>query len=120
MPALARDAARKGAELLVNITSDAWFGRSLAPHQHHLIAAFRAIENRRYLVRSTTTGLSAVVQPARPDHRPDPALRRGDGQGDRQPAERSHRLHHLGRRSPLVGAAGGERRIGDREAEAAI
>jgi apolipoprotein N-acyltransferase len=63
VPALAREATRKGAELLVNISSDAWFGRSLAPHQHHLIAAFRAIENRRYLVRSTTTGLSAVVDP---------------------------------------------------------
>ena len=63
VPALAREATRKGAQLLVNITSDAWFGRSLAPHQHHLIAAFRAIENRRYLVRSTTTGLSAIVDP---------------------------------------------------------
>ena len=63
VPALAREATQKGAELLVNISSDAWFGRSLAPHQHHLIAAFRAIENRRYLVRSTTTGLSAVVDP---------------------------------------------------------
>ncbi len=63
VPSLSREATRKGAELLVNITSDAWFGRSLAPHQHHLIAAFRAIENRRYLVRSTTTGLSAVVDP---------------------------------------------------------
>jgi apolipoprotein N-acyltransferase len=63
VPSLSREAARQGAELLVNITSDAWFGRSLAPRQHHLIAAFRAIENRRYLVRSTTTGYSAVVDP---------------------------------------------------------
>lgn len=63
VPALSRAAALKGAELLVNITSDAWFGRSLAPRQHHLIAAFRAIENRRYLIRSTTTGYSAVVDP---------------------------------------------------------
>jgi apolipoprotein N-acyltransferase len=63
VPSLAREATRRGAELLVNITSDAWFGRSLAPRQHHLIAAFRAIENRRYLVRSTTTGWSAVVDP---------------------------------------------------------
>src|SRR5262249_11985898 len=63
VPALAREAAQKGAALLVNMTSDAWFGRSLAPFQHHLIAAFRAIENRRFLVRSTTTGLSAIVDP---------------------------------------------------------
>lgn len=63
LPSLARESVRKGAELLVNITSDTWFGRSLALHQHHLIAAFRAIENRRYLVRATNTGLSAVVDP---------------------------------------------------------
>jgi apolipoprotein N-acyltransferase len=63
VPALAREATQNGAGLLVNITSDSWFGRSLAPHQHHLIAAFRAIENRRFLVRSTTTGLSAIVDP---------------------------------------------------------
>src|SRR5205823_318489 len=63
VPALAREATQKGAELLVNITSDSWFGRSLAPYQHHLIAAFRAIENRRFLIRATSTGLSAVVDP---------------------------------------------------------
>ena len=44
VPALAREATRKGAELLVNLTSDSWFGRTPALHQHHLIAAFRAIE----------------------------------------------------------------------------
>jgi apolipoprotein N-acyltransferase len=63
LPFLARESVRKGAELLVNITSDSWFGRTLAPHQHHLIAAFRAIENRRFLIRATNTGLSAVVDP---------------------------------------------------------
>ena len=63
LPSLARESVRKGAELLVNITSDSWFGRTLAPHQHHLIAAFRAIENRRFLIRATNTGLSAVVDP---------------------------------------------------------
>ncbi len=59
----ARKATRQGAELLVNLSSDVWFGRSLAPQQHHLIAAFRAIENRRFLIRSTTTGYSAIVDP---------------------------------------------------------
>lgn len=58
---LSREAARAGAELLVNLTNDAWFGDTATPRQHHLIAAFRAIENRRYLVRSTNTGLTAVV-----------------------------------------------------------
>jgi apolipoprotein N-acyltransferase len=63
IPALARAATRQGAELLVNLSSDVWFGRSIAPHQHHLIAAFRAIENGRFLIRSTTTGVSAIVDP---------------------------------------------------------
>jgi apolipoprotein N-acyltransferase len=63
VPSLAREASLKGAELLINITSDSWFGRTLAPHQHHLIAAFRAIENRRFLIRATNTGLSGVVDP---------------------------------------------------------
>ena len=58
---LAREAVREGAEILVNLTNDAWFGRSAAPYQHHLIASFRAIENRRYLLRSTNSGLTAVV-----------------------------------------------------------
>jgi apolipoprotein N-acyltransferase len=63
VPSIARTAALKGAELLVNLTYDTWFGRSAAPFEHHLIAAFRAIENRRYLVRVTNNGLSAVVDP---------------------------------------------------------
>lgn len=63
VPGLSREATRKGAELLVNLTYDTWFGRTAAPYEHHLIAAFRAIENRRYLVRATNSGLSAVVDP---------------------------------------------------------
>jgi apolipoprotein N-acyltransferase len=63
VPGLARTATLKGAELLVNLTYDTWFGRSAAPFEHHLIAAFRAIENRRYLVRVTNNGYSAVVDP---------------------------------------------------------
>ncbi len=61
IPAPARESVLKGAELLVNITNDTWFGNTVAPRQHHLIASFRAIENRRYLVRSTNSGLTAVV-----------------------------------------------------------
>jgi apolipoprotein N-acyltransferase len=63
VPGPARDATRLGAELLVNLTYDTWFGRSAAPYQHHLIAIFRAIENRRFLIRSTYTGYTAVVNP---------------------------------------------------------
>jgi apolipoprotein N-acyltransferase len=52
-----------GADFLVNITNDAWFGRSAAPAQHLAMAAFRAVENRAYLVRAANTGISAIVAP---------------------------------------------------------
>jgi apolipoprotein N-acyltransferase len=63
-PSLARHATLSGAQILVNLTNDAWFGRTVAPYQHHLIAAFRAVENRRYLLRSTNSGLTAIINPA--------------------------------------------------------
>jgi apolipoprotein N-acyltransferase len=62
-PSLVRRFAGGGAELLVNITNDAWYGTTSAPHQHLAMVAFRAIENRRYLVRAANTGITAVVDP---------------------------------------------------------
>jgi len=62
-PALVRRFAAGGAELLVNITNDAWYGTTSAPHQHLAMAAFRAVENERYLVRAANTGITAVVDP---------------------------------------------------------
>ncbi|HXF08167.1 MAG TPA: apolipoprotein N-acyltransferase [Candidatus Acidoferrales bacterium] len=49
------------ARLLVNVSNDAWFGRSFAPHQHFQIARLRAIETGRDLVRATNTGVTALV-----------------------------------------------------------
>ena len=49
------------AELLVNISNDAWFGDSLAPHQHLQMARMRAIETGRYMLRATNTGASAII-----------------------------------------------------------
>jgi apolipoprotein N-acyltransferase len=51
------------AELLVNITNDAWFGDSTEPWIHLALSKFRAIEQRRFLVRSTNSGVSAIVDP---------------------------------------------------------
>lgn len=62
-PELARGQVRAGADLLVNITNDAWFGRSSAPYQHLAMSAFRAVENRVSLVRAANTGISAFVEP---------------------------------------------------------
>lgn len=52
-----------GAELLVNVTNDAWYGRTSAPYQHFAMAVFRAVENGVWLVRAANTGISAVVDP---------------------------------------------------------
>jgi apolipoprotein N-acyltransferase len=62
-PSLARDYRRDGATVLVNITNDAWFGRSLAPWQHEAHLALRAIENRVGIVRAANTGISSYVDP---------------------------------------------------------
>jgi apolipoprotein N-acyltransferase len=62
-PSLVREFARLGADILTNPSNDGWFGAA-APARHALdIASVRAIENRRYLVRATTTGISAVIDP---------------------------------------------------------
>ncbi len=60
-PDLTRRFVTRGAELLVNITNDAWFGRTSAPYQHLVMEAMRAVENRVPLVRAANTGFSAVV-----------------------------------------------------------
>ncbi len=61
---LSRAAAANGADLLVNITNDAWYGRSGAPYQHFSMAVLRAVETRRTLVRAANTGISGVIGPA--------------------------------------------------------
>jgi len=60
---LCRQMVKNGAQLLVVITNDAWFGKSAAPYQHMQISSFRAIENGVYLVQVANTGITAVVNP---------------------------------------------------------
>jgi apolipoprotein N-acyltransferase len=51
------------AAFLINVSNDAWFGDSLAPHQHLQFARLRALETGRWLVRATNTGISAIIDP---------------------------------------------------------
>ncbi|MFA6955772.1 MAG: apolipoprotein N-acyltransferase [Thermoanaerobaculia bacterium] len=62
-PSIPRAMVAQGAELIVTITNDAWFGDSAAPPQHLAMARMRAIETDRWVVRSATTGISAVIDP---------------------------------------------------------
>ena len=58
-----RQFANRGAELLINISNDGWFGTSEAAEQHLRMARIRAIENRRWLVRDTNNGITATIDP---------------------------------------------------------
>jgi apolipoprotein N-acyltransferase len=60
-PALARQRVRDGANVLVNISNDAWFGRTSAPVQHLYLTAMRAVETGRYIARATNTGITAII-----------------------------------------------------------
>ncbi len=63
-PRFLREQVARGAGLLVVSTDDAWFGRTAAARQHSAIAAVRAAETDRYLVRSAATGVSQVIDPS--------------------------------------------------------
>lgn len=62
-PELAQKRVSQGANVLVNISNDAWYGRSATPYQHLDLAVLRAVEQGRCLVRATNTGISALVDP---------------------------------------------------------
>jgi len=60
---LSRKSTAEGAQLLVNITNDAWFGDTKSPFMHLQSSVFRTVENRRGLVRAANTGVSGVIDP---------------------------------------------------------
>jgi apolipoprotein N-acyltransferase len=61
-PDLIRQAVKNGANFLVNITNDAWFGKSAASYQHRSMGALRAVENRISIVRVANTGVSGTIE----------------------------------------------------------
>ena len=72
-PELVRGFVQNGAEVLVNISNDAWFGKTSAHYQHFSMAVFRAVEFRRPVLRSANTGISGFIDPAgRIVHRIEP------------------------------------------------
>lgn len=63
-PDYVRQFAAQGAEVLVNLTNDGYFGRSAARAQHLLLARMRAAENRRWLLRASNDGMTASIDPS--------------------------------------------------------
>ena len=63
-PELVRRFALNGADFMASITNDAWFGRSSAPYQHFNMSVFRAVENRRALIRVANTGITGIILPS--------------------------------------------------------
>jgi apolipoprotein N-acyltransferase len=62
-PDLCRRFVKRGANFLVTITNDAWFGKTSAPYQHFAIATLRAVENRVFVARAANTGISGFIDP---------------------------------------------------------
>jgi len=60
-PKLTRDLVSRGADFIVNLSNDAWFGRTSEHYQHFSMAVFRAVECRRPLIRSSNTGISGFI-----------------------------------------------------------
>jgi apolipoprotein N-acyltransferase len=60
-PGLVRKFFSKKGDFLVTVTNDAWFGKTAGPYQHFSMAVFRAIENRKPVVRSANTGISGFI-----------------------------------------------------------
>jgi apolipoprotein N-acyltransferase len=62
-PDLSREMTRNRAAFLINMTNDAWYGKTSAPYQHFSMVVFRAVESRRSLIRSANTGISGFIDP---------------------------------------------------------
>ncbi|MBD3272473.1 MAG: apolipoprotein N-acyltransferase [Elusimicrobia bacterium] len=58
-----RESVKHGAQVLINLTNDAWYLQSAAAYQHFIMNIFRAVETRRFLIRAANTGISAIIRP---------------------------------------------------------
>lgn len=62
-PGLVRKRINQGANIIINLSNDAWFGNTSAPAQHLHLSVLRAVEQNRYVIRATNTGISAFIDP---------------------------------------------------------
>jgi len=62
-PAFNSDFVKSGAQFLVVVTNDSWYGELSGPYQHKQFATFRAVENRRWIVRAANGGISCLIDP---------------------------------------------------------
>lgn len=69
-PDIGRKWSENGANVLVNLTNDAWYGKSSAPYHSIVMSVFRAVETRRSVVRSANTGISGFIDPLGRVHEP--------------------------------------------------
>lgn len=60
-PYAAREMVARGANALINLTNDAWYGYTSAAYQHLVYSQYRSVETRRYMIRATNTGISALI-----------------------------------------------------------
>jgi apolipoprotein N-acyltransferase len=94
------------AEFLINVSNDAWFGDSLAPHQHLEMARMRALETGRYLLRATNTGISAIIDQRGRVLGMVPSFVRGDFATEVRPYAGATPYVRL-RNAPAIGLAAG-------------
>lgn len=77
-PNFVRSSVKLGANIITIITNDGWYDHTFGPEQHFLIAKFRAIENRRFVVRCANTGISGFIDPSgRTNHKIPPYTKIG-------------------------------------------
>ncbi|MDI6801213.1 MAG: apolipoprotein N-acyltransferase [Thermodesulfovibrionales bacterium] len=60
-PGLVRKFYTRGGDFIVTITNDAWFGKTHGPYQHFSMSVFRAVENRKPVIRAANTGISGFI-----------------------------------------------------------
>ncbi len=92
------------AAFLINVSNDAWFGDSLAPHQHLQSARLRALETGRWLVRATNTGISAIIDPRGRGQAQLPLFERAALTGTLEAREGATPFVRFGSRLPLASA----------------